>query len=74
MEDVQLDLLLGVLDAVGAVADIAADSEGVVAADGAGGGGERVGGTEDSTAGLDGIEALPDHGDDGAGVHVLQAG
>ena len=41
------DLLLGVLDAVGAVADVAADVDGEVAADGAGGGGEGVGGAEE---------------------------
>lgn len=41
------NLLLGVLDAVGAVADVAADVDGEVTTDGAGGGGEGVGGTED---------------------------
>lgn len=41
------NLLLGVLDAVGAVADVAADIDGEVATDGARGGGEGVGGTED---------------------------
>lgn len=64
------DLLLAVLDGVGAVADVAADVEGVVTTDGAGGGGKRVGGTEDGAAGLDGVAALPDHGADGAGAHV----
>jgi hypothetical protein len=42
------DLLLGVLDAVGAVADVAADIDGVVTTDGTWGGGEGVGGTEES--------------------------
>jgi hypothetical protein len=32
---------------------------------------QRVGGTEHGTAGLDGLETLPNHGDDGAGRHVL---
>jgi len=64
------DLLLAVLDAVGAVADVAANVEGEVTTDGAGGGGEGVGGTEDGAAGLDGVTALPDHGADGAGAHV----
>lgn len=41
------NLLLGVLDAVGAVADVAADVDGEVATDGAGGRGNGVGGTED---------------------------
>jgi hypothetical protein len=64
------DLLLSVLDRVGAVAHVAADVEGEVAADGAGGGRERVGGAEDGAAGLDGVAAFPDHGADGAGAHV----
>ena len=39
------------------------------------GGLERIGGTEHNTASLDGIESLPDHGDDWARSHVLdQAG
>jgi hypothetical protein len=41
------NLLLGVLDAVGAVADVATDIDSVVAADGAGGRGKRVCGAED---------------------------
>jgi hypothetical protein len=41
------NLLLGVLDRVGAVADVAADVDGVVTTDGARGGGKGVGGTED---------------------------
>lgn len=43
----QSDLLLGVLNAVGAVADVAADVDGVVATDGARGRGEGVGGAEE---------------------------
>jgi hypothetical protein len=64
------NLLLGVLDGVGAVADVAADIDGEVATDGAGGRGGGVGGTEEDTAGLDGVTTLPDHGADGAGGHV----
>jgi hypothetical protein len=41
------DLLLGVLDAVGAVADVAADIDGVVATDSARGGSKGVGSAED---------------------------
>ena len=41
------DLLLGVLDRVGAVADVAADVDGEVAADGTGGRSQGVGGAED---------------------------
>lgn len=66
----EVDLLLGVLDGVGAVADVAADVQGVVATDGAGSGGQGVGSTQDGTAGLDGVLALPDHGADGAAQHV----
>ena len=43
----QGDLLLSVLNAVGAVADIAADVNGIVTSDGAGRRGKRVGGTKD---------------------------
>lgn len=64
------NLLLGVLDAVGAVANVAANINGEVTTDGARGGGKRVGGTEDGAAGLDDLTALPDHGDDGAAQHV----
>lgn len=64
------NLLLGVLDGVGTVADVAADIDGVVTTDGTGGGGQGVGGTQDGTAGLDGVLALPDHGADGTAQHV----
>lgn len=66
------DLLLGVLDRVGTVADVAADVNGEVATDGARSGGSGVGGTEKGTASLDGVTALPDHGADGSRVHVCR--
>jgi hypothetical protein len=66
------NLLLSVLDGVGTVADVATDVNGEVATDGARGGGSGVGGTEKGTAGLDGVAALPDHGADGARVHVCR--
>jgi hypothetical protein len=44
--------------------------EGEVTTDGARGGGERVGGTEDGTASLDGVTAFPDHGADGTRAHI----
>lgn len=68
------NLLLGVLDRVGAVADVAADIDGEVTTDGARSGGKGVGGTEEDTAGLDGVTALPDHGGNGAGGHVCWRG
>ena len=34
------------------------------------GGRERVGGAEHGAAGLDGVKALPDHRDNGAGGHI----
>lgn len=49
------NLLLGVLDGVRAVADVAADIDGEVTADGAGGGGKGVGGTEDGCGMLAGL-------------------
>jgi len=65
------DLLLGVLDAVGAVADVASNIDGVVTTDGSWGRSERVGGTEESAAGLDGITSFPDHSADWSAGHVL---
>jgi len=67
----QGNLLLGALNSIRAVDDVAANSEGIVTTDRANGGGEGVGGTKHDTAGLDGIKTLPDHGDDGARGHVL---
>jgi hypothetical protein len=64
------DLLLCAVDAVAAVADVAADIDSVIEADSAWGRGERVGSTEDEAAGLDNLAALPDHGGNGAGCHV----
>jgi len=88
----ECNLLLSVLDAVGAVADVAANRQAVIATDGARGRGKGVGGTEDgwkeflsvkdksceemvmhTAASLDSVKTLPDHGDDGAAVHVYGA-
>jgi hypothetical protein len=44
--------------------------DGEVTTDGTGGGSQGVGGTEENTAGLDGVLTLPDHGADGAAQHV----
>jgi hypothetical protein len=68
------------------VADVAADVDGIVTTDGTRGGGKRVGGTKDAcevlvvntmfcwgectAAGLAGVTALPDHGDDRTAEHV----
>lgn len=57
------DLLLGVLDGVGTVAEVAADINAEVTADGAGEGGQGVGLTEEDTARLDNTLSGPDHGD-----------
>lgn len=43
---------------------------GIVATDSAGLRGSWVGGSEEDTAGLDGITSLPDHGTDWAAAHV----
>lgn len=67
----QSDLLLSGLDGIGSVADVAADLDAVVPADGAGLGVDGVGLAEHDTTGLDDVEALPDHGADGTGSHVL---
>jgi len=67
----EVDLVLGTLSRVGAVADVAADVDGEVTTDGAGGRVSGVGGTEEDASRLDHVEALPDHGDDGARREVL---
>merc|ERR1712000_220233 len=80
------DLLLRALNTVRAVADVAADIDGIVTTDGTRGGGKRVGSAEDAcgmvsygmlrlkialtAAGLASIAALPDHGDNGTAEHV----
>jgi len=64
------NLLLCGLDAVGSVADVAANVDGEVTADGAWGAVLWVGGAKDDTAGLDGVTTLPDHGADWARGHV----
>ena len=69
----QSNFLLGGLHSIGAMADVAADIDGEVTTDGAWCGGERVGGTEESAAGLDDVFALPDHGADGAAAHVYSS-
>lgn len=68
----QRNLLLGGLDRVGAVADIATNINGKVTTNGAGLGSQGVGGTEDGAASLDDVLTLPDGGDNGAGAHVLE--
>jgi len=68
------NLLLGALDRVGAVADVAANVDGVVTADGTGSGGQGVGGTQNGTAGLNDVLTLPDHGADGTAQHVWHRG
>ena len=65
------DLVVGGLNGIGAVTDVAANVDAVVTADGAGLGVEGLGGTKHLAAGGDGVVTLPDHGADGAGDHVL---
>ena len=43
---------------------------GIVTTDSTWSRGERVGGTEDGTAGLHGVTAFPDHSTDGTAAHV----
>jgi len=66
----QGNFFLGIFDAVGAVADVAADVKGEITADGARGGVKRVGCTKDNATGLDCVTALPDHSADGATQHI----
>jgi len=69
------DLLLSAVDGVRSVADVPTEVDTKVAPDGAGLGSQGVGLAQHDAALLDDVEALPDHGADGARVHVLdQAG
>jgi hypothetical protein len=52
------------------VADVAAHANSHVTTDGARHSSSGVGRPEEDTAGLDGVLALPDHGDDGPGGEV----
>lgn len=65
------DLVLGRLDRVGTVADVTTNVDGVLETDGTRSRVRGLGRTEDGTTGLDDITTLPDHGDHGARVHVL---
>mmetsp|Transcript_16994 Transcript_16994/g.28731 ORF Transcript_16994/g.28731 Transcript_16994/m.28731 type:complete len:219 (-) Transcript_16994:37-693(-) len=70
----QADLLLGALHRVRAVANVAADIDAEVTADGAG---ERVGGVgsaEQDASGLHRVLALPHHADDRARADVANEG
>ena len=67
----QGDLLLGRLDSIGSVQDVAADLDAEVTTDGSGQGVSGVGGSQHLAAGLDHVQALPDHGDNGSRAHVV---
>ena len=67
----QLDLLLRRLDGVRPVTDVPADLDAKVAPDGARLAVDGVRLAQHDAARLDGVEALPDHGHDGARGHVL---
>lgn len=67
----ELNLLLGALNGVGAMADVAANREAEVTTDGADGGLQRVGSTEHDAASLNSIETLPDHRNNRARRHVF---
>uniref|UniRef100_A0A182Q057 Uncharacterized protein n=1 Tax=Anopheles farauti TaxID=69004 RepID=A0A182Q057_9DIPT len=65
------DFLVGRLDRVRAVDDVAANLDAQVTTDGAGLGVGRVGGSQHLAASLHGVQAFPDHRNDRAGAHVM---
>merc|ERR1712021_97885 len=67
----QANLVVGRVDRVRAVADVAPDLDREVAANGAGGGIGRVGGAKHDAARLDDALALPDHCHNWPRVHVV---
>ena len=71
LREPQRDLLVGAVDAVAAMADVAADVNAEVAADRAGRAVERLGLAEHLAAGEDGVLALPHHAADRARQDVL---
>jgi len=68
----QTDLLLGRLDRVGPMADIATDINGIITTNGTGSGLQRVGGSKNDTTLLDNVLAFPNSGQNRAGLHVFQ--
>jgi len=62
----QGDLFVGVVDGVAAVDDVTSGVDAEVSPDGAGGGVTGVGGSHHGTALLDGVLALPHHGQPGS--------
>ena len=66
----QSNLLLGALNAVGAVANVAADIDGKIAANGTRSGFQRFGCTQDGTASLDDVTTFPDHCADRTRGHI----
>lgn len=65
------DLLLGILNRVRSVADVATDLNAEITTDSAGGRLQGVGSTEHLTSSGNGLLALPDHGNDGSAEHVI---
>ncbi len=60
------NLLLGVFNAVGSVADVSSGDDAEVSSDGAGVGLEGVGGSQKESSGGNNSSAFPDHADDWA--------
>merc|ERR1719180_394291 len=66
----ETNLVVGRLNSVGAVADVAPDMDGEVSPDGSGEGGSRVCLTKHNTTSLHCVQTLPNHGADRAAGHV----
>merc|ERR1719264_2404008 len=66
----EADLVVGRLNGIGAMADVAPDMDGEVSPDGAGKGSSRVGLTKHYTTSLHCVQTLPNHGADRAAGHV----
>merc|ERR1719376_90808 len=66
----ETNLVVGRLNCVGAVTDVAPDMDGEVSPDGSGEGGSRVRLTKHNTTSLHCVQTLPNHGADRAAGHV----
>jgi hypothetical protein len=64
------NFFLGIFNAIGTVADVAADVNSEVSADSTGGRGKWISSAENGSPSLDGITALPHHSDDRSAQHI----
>merc|ERR1719183_311969 len=65
------NFFLGVFNSIGTVADVSSNIKGEVTSDGAWVRFNWLGGAEESSTGLDGVQSFPDHSDDWTAHDVI---